>query len=356
MTLIAAWQENGIPFLIGDFLVSRIGEFKTPHHSIPTRDDLNNILPQDWYRQIVGLCQKVYRVSDTLIIGWCDSQLIAQFVIEDLFKIFGNKQPTLSQIREHLRNTKEYTDLACQLIGWLIEDEKPYCFHWDSKNPDSFELADKFIIGSGQNHFKKIFAPASTVGTLNHIDQALTRVGNLLGYEVLYGNNLWSLFGGGFQIAFLKNGSFAILSSVTYIFLFAKEDKDGVFFGSDKRILKYQYENQIMQVLELHTKRDTIADRKMHYVFPIDAKPNVNYTVYDNLSLVSEYYCIYVDIACHDNSQVQLVLTVTNDKKDFLLNILTREDKIEGLALRETLYSIVAEYLKSINRNKTNIK
>ncbi len=66
---------------------------------------------------------------------------------------------------------------------------------------------------------------------------ALSKIGKIIGHEVLYGTNLWNLFGGGFQVIYLKEGSFILLPSITFVFLYAKEKGEDVLFGFEKRIV-----------------------------------------------------------------------------------------------------------------------
>jgi len=68
MTLVGAWVEHGTQYLIGDVLLHRKVEpgSEVDHIAIPTRDDVTEILPLTQEKRLSGLCQKIYKISDTL--------------------------------------------------------------------------------------------------------------------------------------------------------------------------------------------------------------------------------------------------------------------------------------------------
>src|SRR6266508_848124 len=136
MTLIAAWKEQGTPVLIGDLIVSTDGINVMPHVSLPTRDDVERLLPQEYYYpRIVETCQKAYKISDNFVLGWTGAKLAAKGVIKALLGRYGGKQVSLQEIKEYLRKIDGWDVLNCVIIGWVYEEQQATAFKWDSAKP-----------------------------------------------------------------------------------------------------------------------------------------------------------------------------------------------------------------------------
>jgi hypothetical protein len=372
MTLIAAWKEGDTPVLIGDLVMSRIGEFESPHHPLPTRDDLDDLLPVEWFRHIVEPCQKVYAISDNVAIGWCDHKLSAKIIIKDIVNNYGGKTLSLSEIKNHFTSITKFKDLPCIIIGWVAENNKMTCFKWRSDQPQEFIVADAFVEGSGSEYFRSIFTPLAVLGE-NPIESVLTKVAHVLKDEVLYGTNLWQLFGGGFKIIYHDGQRFVVLPSVTYIFLQLEEleDEDSLVLIGPKRILKFHQENQVIQimavtldetVISMHNRESQkLAPFQMHYTAPITAETGDKFEVRDNLSLSSSYYCICMDIKCIDRPStirddqfilLSLVRCFPDNKKDSLLEIAEQPDNTERLVIQDKVFRDIFNYLKTVKRNR----
>jgi hypothetical protein len=372
MTLIAAWKENNTPVLIGDLVTSRLGEFDTPHHALPTRKDLDNLLPKEWRRQIVDLCQKAYRVSGTFAVAWCDNRFAAKSVLERLFEKYSDSECSVNEVKSFLATITGYDKLTCTLIGWVVDAEGAHCFRWRSDDPGSFLLSDRFIEGSGSKYFGEIFTPQAKLGE-NPIEGALGKVAHVLKDEVLYGTNLWQLFGGGFQVIYWNGDEFTVLPSATYIFLQVEETEDIEALGllQPKRVLKYQYENSIVQTLAVLLDEESVsthqqeasklATHEMHYAVPITAEPGDSFEVNSNLSFISDYYCICIDVKCIDGPSnlgdgefvlLTLVRCVSNKHKDAVIGIAEQSGGVEGLMIKDKLFKDLIRFLEAARRSR----
>jgi hypothetical protein len=375
MTLIAAWKEGGIPLLIGDLVVSQIGEFDSPHHPLPTRDDLGDLLPVEWFRHIVEPCQKVYVISDNVAIGWCDYKLTAKIIIKETLNRYEGKILSLIDIKNHFTSITKFKDLPCIIIGWVVESNIMTCFKWRSDQPQEFIVDDAFVEGSGSEYFRSIFTPLAVIGE-NPLESALTRVGHVLKDEVLYGTNLEELFGGGFKVIYHDGHRFVVLPSVTYIFLQLEEleDEESLVLIGPKRILKFHQENQVIQTMAVLIDETVISMRdhetqnlapfQMHYTAPITAETGDKFEVRDNLSFSSGYYCICMDIKCIDRPStirddqfilLSLVRCFPDNKKDLLLEVVEQPDHTERLVIQDKVFRDVFNYLKTVKRNRTSM-
>jgi hypothetical protein len=159
MTLIAGWKEQDTPCLIGDLVVSTLGPFDAPHSPLPTRSDLDDVLPREWCRQIVSTCQKVYRVSDSLVIGWSGTKFAAGNIVERIFSRFSVSPVSLADLQTFFGDEIGYTNLPCTIIGWVLENGNSQLFRWNSNRPEKLETATILVEGSGSDHFRHIFDP-----------------------------------------------------------------------------------------------------------------------------------------------------------------------------------------------------
>lgn len=373
MTLIAAWKEQDTPFLIGDFLISIQGAKGLQHIPIPTRDDLDMLLPNNQKQNVVDLCQKAYSISPNLAVACAGNKWIARRIVTRLQKTFGDNTPSLNEVREYFESLKSFKirKPSCVILGWVIEDTEAHCFRWRSDSPDCFENGDMFIDGSGAEDFKDAFAPHFQIGN-DPIENALARVANILKDEVLYGTSLLSLFGGGFEFAYFRGNEFAIIPTITFIFLQIEEPKEQGFLELliPRKVLKYYYDGRLVQVLAVNIGENglslnkenppAVSAHQMFYVPPINTPSGTSFTVNSNLSLVSQYYCICIDVLLRDklkgpkggkNIIQTLVFSVTDEKKDAFLEISDEGDS-EWLTLQPALFKKIQVVLDNIDRNK----
>lgn len=206
------------------------------------------------------------RISDSLAVGWTGRKFVAANIIKKIISRFSASPASLIDLQTLFSNETGYETVPCTIIGWVIENGSSQLFRWESVYPKKFETATNAVEGKGSDHFRDIFHPTHVGGTGNAVRNALTRITNILGHEVLYGTNLWNLYGGGFQIIYLADGKFRVLPSVTFNFLYAKEDGYDVKFGVEKRILKTLYREETFYTLALLVNRmGEVGTPEMHY-------------------------------------------------------------------------------------------
>lgn len=69
MTLVAAFSVNGVPALVGDFLITD----NYPHANhifLPTKPDLRNKKPESGKRRICGVRKKIHKIGERLVVGF----------------------------------------------------------------------------------------------------------------------------------------------------------------------------------------------------------------------------------------------------------------------------------------------
>jgi hypothetical protein len=217
MTAIAAWLEDSVPILIGDFVVGLTGDHNVVHTQLPTREDLDAILPDEWQRHIVDLRQKVYCIADNLAIGWAGSELAARQIIRNL-KQSPADLVSIESLQRFFERQTDLGNLDVCIIGWLTaQGDAPTAFRWQSRD-QLFEQGTRFIHGTGGPYVDEQLKTIEPWGEIDSpVARAIGRVGGIVGHEVMVGSNLENLFGGGLQIIAWQDGRFRT-PSVSYMF------------------------------------------------------------------------------------------------------------------------------------------
>jgi hypothetical protein len=104
MTVVAALRIEGVPALIGDFLVTD-NRTDAPHFPLPTRPNLNNPASPPLPRRINGMQRKCIVINDRLIVFFTGHVEAARDIFTELEKRFGswNRGPTLDELEIALR-------------------------------------------------------------------------------------------------------------------------------------------------------------------------------------------------------------------------------------------------------------
>lgn len=373
MTLIAAIEENGTPILIGDVLISSERPFYYEHNSIPTRDDLELIIPRGNQFHIDKPFQKTYIVSRTFAVGFSGYIDCAQDIINTLLLFFSNREPTIVEVRQHFTRITDRKPQPCTIIGWVIDNGDKYCFRWKSNEPKKFDLDSQFIEGSGKNHFQNLYNNRGLSISDNPIEMVLCIIGNLLKDEVLYGENLRYRFGGGYKIIFFDGEKFVTVPSVTYIFLRLDEviKNKEINLIEMNRILKFFQNDEVMEILVTYIDEDNISSQEeiepelpklqMHYTFPVSVQPGDQFILNSNLSLKSKYYCVCGDLRLTDRFPspfsdkypiISPAFTVSEGKRDKYLEIKDQPDDIEQFSLENGYFQRIFNLLKTIDRDQ----
>jgi hypothetical protein len=321
MTLIAAWNEDGTPCLLGDVIISATGVATGESCRLPTRDDLEELIPPAWGIRIVDTRQKVYKVADTFALGWAGSEANARFIVRGLLDAFRYRSPSVVEVRTWLQDNGNVGGKECIILGWVVDHGEPVCFRWSTSEPGKLRSGGPFVEGSGAPYFEEILHPTTVVVVAGapSVFQALGRAANLLGHEVLYGRTLLGLFGGGFQLAIVDAGRFWIVPSVTYVFMYAREENGALSFGRWHRALKIEYDYGVVQTMVVSQPGHGPARVEMYHALPVTE--DFLYAGPTGLSLESIYYCVWFDILFENGLRGEQIAVMGNGGKEPWLRI-----------------------------------
>ena len=238
MTVIAAFKISDTPVLIGDILLSRSGKEES-HIEIPT----------------------------SLAIGWTGQTFAAKALIKEIRARF--EQPLFnSDVFFSFLKNNEIIDQTVELtiIGWVINKGEPVSFYWSAKDLKVVKTKDTYIEGSGAVKFKeqlknteKVTEPATIRSTESACLRALSIVGSLLTEEVLFGNSIQDLYGGGYQIIVFDQGEFTFIDD--YIVMpmqyeeTAHQGRESLRCTLPKYVLKHKYFNNTLIISRFSIER-----------------------------------------------------------------------------------------------------
>src|SRR5689334_639177 len=156
MTLVAALRIEGIPALIGDFLITD-EQRGTEHLWLPTRPNLNDPQYPKLPRRISGLARKLHLINRRLIVGFTGNDInAARVIFTDLERRFANANtgPDIREISKALEpfNRQFGPPRTTIIIGWTC-GSRPRCFRWEARPGSSVMHATHAVEGSGSDHF-----------------------------------------------------------------------------------------------------------------------------------------------------------------------------------------------------------
>lgn len=295
MTLIAAFYINNHPVLIGDVLITCPDHSK--HINIPTDEDLKESPPEDLYRGITELSQKVNVITSNLMVAWSGNQWAASTILKELKTLSDVEKITRYSLKNFFENSKisEWIGNLCVgFIGYIIDDdgikEFEYSFNEAEIHQKTIQTyGSVFIAGSGSADLIRLLEegvqPRKT--SISEFDDAvihsLTICGALLAKDC---QNILSYYGGSFEIATLnKQRIFEKVNDITYFHWFVSNcESSNPKLDLVGKAYKLTYINDLLVVFTLSMgqtpmslNRDSVPlnyftefhiDEWRHYVIP----------------------------------------------------------------------------------------
>ncbi|WP_395378139.1 hypothetical protein [Marinicella sp. W31] len=219
MTLLAAFKNNGIPMLIGDFLVSTSSKIAKPMF-MPTAPKYSG---SDMFKPI-NYVKKIYIINNKFAIGFTGKLNPARYIIKKIKDRFS-KKVTFSELKSLLFNIRCAYKKDVELTGWICK-KRPLCFHWSGKNPNELKIVSDCFIGSGKDHFKSMHNSGDLTKYVNFkrsFDKALffglTKVSSILHGEMTTGENLHHMYGLGAELIIWNGVEFSYIKKVSFIFV-----------------------------------------------------------------------------------------------------------------------------------------
>ena len=216
MTLIAAYKTEGVPVLLGDFLI--------------TRDDSD----------IETHRKKIHKISSNFVVGWTGSLFTATRFYRDLYSAFENQIVTKNAVENFLvtYDTEIFIGKDLVILGWIAEEKENYCFRWRADYSEMVfydEQYEGFFHGSGSEFYENLLKEKGNInygGQNDNYDKAiftvLNEVSALTNAEYLTTNKSWrNRYGFAYEILYLKDGGFKYVDDVFFTTIDILVDDNG---------------------------------------------------------------------------------------------------------------------------------
>jgi hypothetical protein len=190
MTLIAGFRAQGLPILLGDFLLTTTGR--------PS-----------------GLAKNRRRLRSNLVLAWTGNLLAAEFVVGALDRQLLPGRVTYQLLRRVLTglDLSALGMLQVVLIGWIADDGE-HCFRWRSDYSGEVFNVEAAFEGSGSSLVEAIVGSSKPAG----VPQDPVKIEGAL-LEALYvatrlmsneaadpGNTAGRTFGHAYELLYLQGG------------------------------------------------------------------------------------------------------------------------------------------------------
>ena len=284
MTLIARSNFKGVSFYLGDLLLS--SEVKSGDAiDIPAANDINKLLPESSSRHVSGMVQKLNVLSDRLIVAWAGSYIQALSMIRELSELDRSvTNLRRANIKKLIMSVPENDRDELSLIGSVcVSNHKQegdlYIEHFSYQTTKCTRPGEVIhVAGSGAKNIIDLIPrivdgrpPPSSLdeGLYEWVKQtALGVLGQLVGQEMLLGQNILDWWGGAFEIATIEDQTFKKVENTLFTFWRLLPDESGKFMDLRliPKFLKYDYFSDVLiiQILDCEITDDEKLKIKSH--------------------------------------------------------------------------------------------
>ena len=231
MSLVVADRIEGVPFLLGDVIIS---QQEKPKQSIavPTIPDISRIMDISANQSIERLIEKVACLRRDVCVGWAGSVYTARQALEILDEHLPKQGTDAPMLEKLLASVCVEEDLHTRMLFW-VGDRRPACLLWDSGAHDEIIGVDlPFVIGSGTGHMNTLYDAHSLSSGHDYVGTVLARAANVLSFELAYGLNLADLWGGTILPIIFSENSFRVYDDYMSFFFFVEERHNRDFESS----------------------------------------------------------------------------------------------------------------------------
>jgi hypothetical protein len=335
MTIIARFTVHSHPLIIGDLLLSGdVPVGRAPN--IPTVGDTTLVYPEGSAFAITGLRQKINILADNLVVGWAGGSSIARTVIRELRDQNSKKPFTSDSIKDFFYSCQtEIKDQPVGFSGYVIDNliDRNYVigffdFTFNAKGV-SFTtdlFGEVCLLGTGADaigsYLKAVHdipIPSLRSGLKANtleiaIPFALHLTGIALENEIRNYSSLYNFYGGGYEVATLRNKRFTKLDDITYMFWHVEVNGKEVNIEL-RRAFKYKYYNDMLAIRTLSVKNSAtgsvlLVDSANYLIEPIlrdVTKEEIANFV--SPSMNSEFLCNYF-LVFHREQGIDVFTTV----------------------------------------------
>lgn len=258
MTIIASFRAHGVPFLLGDLLLTGVQQ-PSSVVSLPTLGEVTDFFGDTGWG-VVGLRQKTVLISDNCAIAWAGSMLGARVAIEDLRRVAAQERLTAVRAREFLNAHPDASHLGTSFVGLVLEPGSSILFSVRAEQAQLHSLGAAFVAGTGAETFQKVTTMQALTetstgsGNASQLDRAYVIVQRyiafLLRMELNAGYSAATIrecFGGGYELVFPVRDKLVKLPELTTVIWSAVIEPDNFRLGWEL-VVKQRYERDFLIV------------------------------------------------------------------------------------------------------------
>ena len=251
MTLIASFEYQHTPILVGDLLITSKGA-PTREAATPLIHEPNKIVGKEGTRSIVSLRQKLAILHEHICLAWTGDLFYAERFAEHIRSFSLGKASIgyddlraviLAYPREDLENHLDFIVYSWHGTGWgYFSNLKPF-------DLDLQILSQMRVGGSGTAHFIRHFETAAKAlpltGSLDEYTllgtRALLYASLASAQQFFEGVGLTEWWGGGFEVVVFRDGRLAKLGPICWLYWECAEIASEHFSLRLKSEFMYQY-------------------------------------------------------------------------------------------------------------------
>jgi hypothetical protein len=249
MTLIAAFEYEGSPVLLGDLLITRAGDATHPSNSTPLVHLPNSLIPVGSGYSISGMAQKLVLIHEHLCMAWAGSLINATALARHLRSFVADKsrldyQELRSLLEDYPR--ADYGNIDLIIYSWHGNGTG-----WFS-NLAAFDLEplnNLRVSGTGRDRFIQNIgnlegqhtASLSNIGYQSVAMRAMALASLASAQQVFEGIGITHRWGGGFELVTFDGQRLQKVDRVLTVHWNFEEVEDGAFVARLLPSFIYQF-------------------------------------------------------------------------------------------------------------------
>lgn len=281
MTLIATFSIHGLPFALGDLLISG-NERSDSTPFVPSVGPVTNVFPLGSGYSIIGLQQKVNILSEDCVIAWSGSVVHARVAIKELRQLANTGQLDRIALDKYIADHRCDIEHNIELLGWVRERNQIVSFSYPAIEASrAGPFGHLRASGSGTSRFHSLLsnlpATPSRVGeTTKPSDRAFASVAYamccLIEQELITQGTLTEYFGGWWELVFHDGKKFAKLSDVTFVFWEVESNASVLQLKFPKHVVKQDYVGDVLRMHLARQNDDHSYSHECYFATSIDSK------------------------------------------------------------------------------------
>lgn len=256
MTVISCFKSRNVPCLLGDIMIS--SSFKpTKKVTLPASGQESSKTPIRWETHyFTGFVQKLNVISPHMVVGWAGSLMEAKTVIKEIRKQYEIIDPTDFEQLDSVSQCITKIGFKNLDMMILISNDTKRSLRVFGNDIKKFKTSwgeEAIAVGTGEDHVKELLNSKLKVSFIDNYEHALHHlisIGAKMWHWDITGEGPFLAFGGGYELAILKNNRIEKITNVLYINISISSKKVISMIPIFKKV-DYWNSIQVIRILEI---------------------------------------------------------------------------------------------------------